>query len=49
MTPGKQTQKIITNIHQIHEKKVKFIFKLKIRSQKDGLPPAYYYDLETRT
>ena len=40
MMPGRQTQTIIERIHHIHEKKVKFIFKLKIRSKKDGLPPT---------
>ena len=32
----------------IHENKLRFLFKLK-RSRKDGLPPAYHYDLESRT
>ena len=42
MMPGRQTQKTVARIHHIHvyEKKVKSLFKLKIRSPKDGLPPA---------
>ena len=26
-----------------------FLFKLKIGSRQEGLPPAYHYDLESRT
>ena len=40
MMPGRQTRRSSAHIHHINENKVKSLFKLRIRSQKDGLPPA---------
>ena len=31
------------HIHHVYGKKVTSLFKLEIRSQKDGLPPALHY------